>query len=344
MPSRRLHRPAPVAAALMAALALLATACSGGSGSADGSKTPATDRGPRAPSPLTGLPVDADLAARPAVTVKVDDSPEARPQSGLDKADVVMEEKVEGAVTRFLAVFQSEDASSVGPVRSVRPTDPALVSPIRGVFAYSGGIPAFEALIHKAPVVVLTETADQDVFDLRANRSRPYKTYTSTAKLRSKAGGQARPPARLFDFLPLGQAFGPPVATPAVHATVVFGRTTADWDYDPGSGLWRRTTNGTAHTVEGGAQLAFANVVVQRTRYRTTVYRDRSGAPVDEAAVVGTGPAIVLSQGKQVAATWSKASATVPTTYALADGSPVRLAPGRTLVELPPDTAAVTTR
>ncbi|MDP9072211.1 MAG: DUF3048 domain-containing protein [Actinomycetota bacterium] len=329
---------APVLAVVTAVLGLLAAACGG-------SDEGGSDQVAQRPAPLTGLPVDGDVARRPATTVKVDNSPQGRPQSGLDKADLVIEEKVEGTITRLLAVFHSNDAGSVGPVRSLRSTDVGLVAPIGGVFAYAGGIAPFESLIRKAPVEVVTEKTDADTFDLRAGRERPFKTYTSSAKLRAKAGDKAKAPPRLFEFLGPGEAFAPPGAAPAAGATIVFGpRTTATWDYDRASGEWRRSTNGTAHVVEGGGQLAFTNVIVQRTRYGTTIYRDRSGAPVDEAVVVGTGEAIVLTQGKQVRARWAKASQTAPTRYTLPDGTPVRLAPGRTWVELPPDNASVTIR
>ena len=340
MPLRLVPRSASALLVAVVALALLASACSRGDEDQGSSA-----EGPKAPSPLTGLPVDADVASRPAVTVKVDNSPEGRPQSGLHRADVVIEEKVEGTITRFLAVFQSQEADEVGPVRSVRSTDVALVSPIRGVFAFSGGIPAFETLINKAPVTVLTERDDAEAFDLRDSRQRPFKTYTSTTTLRSRAGDEARAPARLFEFVAPGQPFSAPGANPAAHVTVVFGpRTTAAWDYDRARGQWRRSTNGTAHVVEGSGPLEFTNVIVQRTRYRTTVYRDRSGARVDEAAVVGSGEALVLSQGQQVRARWSKTSMSAPTNYTLPDGSPLRLVPGRTWVGLPPDGATVTTR
>jgi len=83
--------------------------------------------------PLTGEPAPhGAVPDRPALAIKVENAPEARPQSGMDKADVVYEEVVEGGVVRFMAVFQSQDAAEVGPVRSVRPVDPDIVSPEQG--------------------------------------------------------------------------------------------------------------------------------------------------------------------------------------------------------------------
>jgi hypothetical protein len=105
----------------------------------DAQKTTTTEA-PKSPAPLSGLPVDPEAAARSAVSVKVDNSPDGRPQAGLDKADLVYEEKVEGGVTRFIAIFQSRDSELVGPIRSLRTTDPSVVSAFGGVFAFSDGV------------------------------------------------------------------------------------------------------------------------------------------------------------------------------------------------------------
>lgn len=345
-PRPRLH---PRLLAVLAALALLAAGCGGGDDdrvgtdgrSGDG---PGTTSEP-VPSPLTGMPLaDAGAAGRPAVTVKVDNGPQGRPQSGIDKADVLIEEKVEGGITRFLAVFHSEDAELVGPVRSVRSTDPGLVASIGGVFAFAGGIPAFERAARAQPVTVVSESVSAEGFQYPAAKRRPFKTYTATAKLRSLAKGNDDPPPRMFEFLPAGQAFDAAGAAPAITAGVSFGRTSFSVDYDAASGTWKRSTDGRPHAVENAGQLAFTNVVIQRTSYRPTSFKDPSGARVDEAVVVGSGDAVVLTQGRQAAVRWSKSSATAVTTYTDAAGRPVRLAPGRTLVALPPADAAITVR
>ncbi|MDP9403171.1 MAG: DUF3048 domain-containing protein [Actinomycetota bacterium] len=344
-------RPKPTslplrALALLAAATLVVSACSsGGDKGATGGDAPPTTVAPR-PSPLTGLILaDGSVADRPVVVVKVDNSPEARPQAGLDNADVVIEEKVEGAITRFLAVFHAEDAELVGPVRSVRSTDAPIVSALGGVFAFAGGIPPFVSLARSAPVTVISEQTQPDAFKLRADRRRPFKTYASTERLRRLAGGRSQPPPRLFELLGEGEAFEPAGATPATHATVVFGGLTrSDWDYDPASRQWRRSTNGTPHMVEGRGQLSFTNVVIQRTPYRLTRFTDTSGTKVDEAVVVGSGDAVILSAGKQVAARWSKPSATAVTTYTDSAGAPIRLTPGRTWVALPSTAATITVR
>jgi hypothetical protein len=342
---RRGCRWAAVAVAGLLALA----GCSGGGdgddaagpradGPAGGGSTPTTEA-PPALSPLTGLA--SANAGRPALVVKIDNAPGARPQAGLEKADVVFEEVVEGGEVRFLAVFQSNDAESVGPVRSVRPVDPDIVSPLGGLFAYSGGAPQFTALIRRAPVTLVGFDELTRAYTKRRDRRAPSNLFTSTAALYAGAQADDGAPPPLFRFLDGGAPFAPPGVAPATHLTVnVSGRSRADWDFDAAAALWRRGTNGTAHTVEGGAQLGFTNVVVQFVPYRNTSSRDQSGNLVPTAAVVGEGPVLVLSGAQMVRGTWAKASPEAVTEYRDSASAPLALTPGSTWVTLAPTGAA----
>ena len=140
-------------------------ACGGGGQQGRGTRRPPAKAKARRPkalpvAPLTGLP-DADrrvASKRCAITVKIDNTQAGHPKYGVDQADVVYEEVVEGGITRLAAIFNSHDPDRVGPVRSVRKTDQSLVWPIGGVFAYSGGAPYAIASINTAPVVRLDET------------------------------------------------------------------------------------------------------------------------------------------------------------------------------------------
>ena len=285
----------------------------------------------------------ASEASRPAVTVKVDDSPDGRPPGGVDAADVVLEEKVEGTVTRLLAVFHSKDSENVGPIRSVRSTDPPLLTPIGGVFVYSGGIPAFVNEVKKAGVTAISELENGGAFKLRSDRKRPYKTYGSTAKFRTFADDKATAPAPMFTFHPPKESFTAAGELPATSATLVFGaRTTTAWAYDAATKVWKRSLNGTAHTVEGGGQLSAANVVILFVPYRATGFRDPSGTQVDKAAVVGTGEGVVLSEGKQVPIKWTKSSEAAVTTYTDSAGTALKMKPGSTWIALPPVGASLT--
>jgi hypothetical protein len=300
---------------------------------------PSTSAVPKVPSPLTGLPVDEDVAARPAVSIKVDNSDEGRVQQvGIDKADVLIEEKVEGTVTRFIAVFQGVDADLVGPIRSVRATDSNIVGAFGGVFTYSGGAPIAVKTLDKTPVVQVSEDKSGDKpFTYPSGKHRPYATYARTKRLREEAKKDAKAPPPFLPFLATGESYAPPTATPATKATVVFGsRTTAVLTWDPASNHWLRATNGSPHTVQNGGQLAFTTVIIQSTPYKSAGYKDVAKNPVDQAVVVGSGSAVVLAQGKQVKAKWSKASPTAMTVYTDESGQPLKFPQGQILVMLPP--------
>ncbi|HEX7166886.1 MAG TPA: DUF3048 domain-containing protein [Acidimicrobiales bacterium] len=344
-------RARALAAALLPAVVL--GACSGGG---DDEKVPAASAGDAAEettttavpvtvaAPLTGVQVDPGAVNRSAVSIKVDNSPQGRPQAGLDTADVIFEEKVEGGVTRFVAVYHSQDEDLVGPIRSLRTTDPAIVSALGGVFVFSDGVAITLKGLKNAPVAVVSERQGAGPFTYPKGRKRPWATFGSTDDLREAGGekGKQVPPA-FFPFLAEGEAFAPSGALPASKVTVDFGgRTSAMLEWDAVSKKWLRTTNGAPHNLSDGSRLSFTNVIVQKTPYRPVGYHDSAGNWVDEAVVVGSGDAIVLVDGKQAKARWTKSSATAVTTYTDLAGAPIRLSPGNTLVLLPPPANAAT--
>lgn len=338
------------ALAIAVLLVTLLTGCSGKSatekaadlvGDEDAQATTTTEE-PKVPAPLSGKPVAADVARRPAVIVKVDNSPDGRPQAGLDDADVIFEERVEGGVTRFVTVFHSRDTELVGPIRSLRTTDPAIVAAVGGVFAFSGGAAISLRRLKGVPVKVVSEEEGGDPFIYPKGRRRPFATFAATARLRKEAQRDAKTPPALFPFLPEAEAFAPADVAPASKASINFGgRTTGSFDFDATTATWLRSTNGTPHLLADGSRLAFSNVIIQFVPYKGAGYKDSSGSQVDEALVVGSGDAVVLVAGKQVKAKWSKPTPTSVTTFTDSKGAPIRLLAGTTLVALPPVGAPV---
>jgi hypothetical protein len=295
--------------------------------------------------PLTGLPVsNAGLAARPALTVKIENAPESRPQAGLQAADVVYEEQVEGGLTRFLVLFHSTDADLVGPIRSLRPTDPQVVRPYGGLFAYSGGTPKFIDMLHATPLQDIGYDTMPQLYDKRRNKRAPHHIYSSTTRLYSAGRKGSKPPPPFSPFVPPGQPFAP-AAPPAVHLSVPMGSTAVDYDWDAAAGAWKRTTNGTPHLLEGGAQLTSTNVIVQFVPYRISPGDfDAIHNPVSVADVLGSGDAWMLAGGRVVKGKWSKPTAEAMTAFTDLAGAPVALLPGRTWVLLAPAGAAAATR
>jgi hypothetical protein len=293
------------------------------------------------PWPLTGVPVEAP-PQRPALAVKIENSSAARPQSGLNSADVVWEEVVEGGITRFVAVFHSTLPPEIGPIRSVRPMDAAIAGPLHGLFAFSGGGPDFVRAIANAGMQVLSQDSGARGFVRSGARPAPHNVYADPAAFLAQADpGHLAPPPGEFLFAAAGQPAGAMVLGAPAAAVVLrlsgVGRPT--WTWSAPDAAWLRSEGAAPATQADGARLRAANVVVLRVDVVNTRFVDPAGNPVPETRMVGGGEALVASGGSAVAATWSKASETAPVVLTGPDGGPVLLAPGNTWVELVPKTS-----
>ena len=318
------------AVAAVAALSLVLAACGGGGGEKKTQKKAAPKE---AVQPLTGLAPAGDSVTRPALEVKVDNTDPARPQSGVDVADVVYEEVVEGELTRLLTIFNSALPDQVGPIRSVRATDPNIVWPLGGVFAYSGGAPQNVDLIRQAPVNAVDETGAGNAMFRERSRRAPLNLFGRPNELIAK-GGQPVPPKPLFQYLGSNEQFaGDPVASMRIGFKPPNDPT---YTYDAASRTWKRSYGLAPFTAQSGQQVAPTNVIVQFTNYEGGV-----GQPTAEGQTIGQGDAWVFSDGKVVRGRWMRPAKEQPAQYVDAAGKPIKLVPGRTWVELLPIGAAV---
>ncbi len=322
---------------LVAVLAVTGASCSKSKPKA---KAPAatTTTAPSATYPLTGLPVTNPAnATRAALNIKIDNVPLARPQAGVNAADVVYEEIVEGGFTRLVGVYQSTDSDDIGPVRSVRPTDPDLVAPFGGVFSFSGGSTRFEALIRSTPgITAVSEGDDKAAYPNHGPHTGDHTAYTSTAALYAHAPAGSKPPPPFSPFVKAGQPFAPAGAVPATAINLTVGTQAVGFNFDAATKTWKRTMDGQPDMLQDGSQIASSNVIIEFVPLVAVEgATDSIGSQVYESKLQGTGDAWVLSDGKIVKGKWSKSSQTAMTTYADAAGAPIPLSPGRTFVELP---------
>jgi hypothetical protein len=280
-------------------------------------------------APFTGLPDPTGVSlTRSSVAVKIENTPEARPQSGLDVADVVYEEVVDGGITRFWAVFNSNAPESIGPVRSVRAMDPQIVTPLGGVVAYSGGTEPNVAAIRATGLVWVDENNAGDAFFREPTRSAPHNLFARSALLWER-GGVPVPPVPLFQYLDTeqGQTFaGEPVTS--FHANYELGYDVSYvWDANVGGWLrFQRTDEPFMAAALAPMQVNATNVIVQYVPYEG----------FGEGNLIGTGEAWVFSNGQLVRGTWVKGFIGAPTEFKDAAGAPILLTPGRTWVELVP--------
>jgi hypothetical protein len=339
--------------ALLAALAATAAACSG-AGSAAPTTVPTTSApttvaetvgttaAPDVSStttvytgpvyPLTGLPVtDPAAAARPALVVKIDNHALARPQSGLNEADIVYEEMVE-VQTRFAAVFHSHGADPVGPIRSGRTQDIDLLGSLnKPLFAWSGGNANVTFAINSSDLVSLNNvnptTQKEGGFFRSPDRKGPHNLYAKTSTLWTLAPPDAEPPPAQFRYLGPGDHRAGD-SSAGVEGDI-FGLAIR-WDYDSAKGVYLRTSDGAPHRDALDGQVSTDNVVVLSVIYKPSGADARS----PEAQTVGSGDAMVFTQGIVVHGTWMRASRLAPFTLVDDSGSPILLTPGRTWVEL----------
>jgi hypothetical protein len=295
---------------------------------------------PPVPWPLTGVASEDDTAVdRPALAVKIENSVEARPQTGLNAADLVWEEVVEGGITRYVAVYHSRFPAEIGPVRSVRPMDAAIAAPLKGLFAFSGGQPDFVAGVGAAGLQVLSHDAGAPGFYRLDTRYAPHDVYADTRVLAGLADAehQAAPPEQ-FDVASAGeQPAAVAAGTPASAIGVTLSKSSSPrWTWSASAGAWLRAEGDTPAVEADGSRLHAANVVVLRVDVVDTSYVDPAGNPVPETVMVGEGDALVATGGHTLAVRWSKVSDDAPVILSSASGGPVRLAPGSTWIELAP--------
>lgn len=295
---------------------------------------------PAAP-PLVVTPPPPALVTGPLVAVKIENTPEARPQAGLDAADLVFELITEGGITRFLAIFQSHVPQLVGPIRSARPEDAALLRPFRALYFVSGARQDVLDELQSAGV----DFQDEDDGPLWRDpgRSAPHDLFASGPDLFSRtdpASKRLGPVDWIFGDPPSGAIPCPPPCAADPGRSIVVpmtGVSTTSFEYEEAAGVYRRLQDGQPDEVMGGGRIGAANVLVLGTEVSEVGCCDPAGNSLTETQVVGSGPAVALRDGRRYRLMWSKPSAAAQIQVAAPDGSPFRFKLGPTWVLLAPN-------
>ncbi|HET6687137.1 MAG TPA: DUF3048 domain-containing protein [Jiangellaceae bacterium] len=319
--------------AVTAATILLAAGCGGDTPQPAPSATASATRTPTAVLPLTGTPApDGSVPARPALVVKVDNTGNARPQLGLSAADLVVEELVEGGLTRLAVMFHSSLPPAVVPVRSVRTTDIGIVAPTGGVLVGSGGASRVLADIDAAGIEVVTE-GDPGMSRDRSRRA-PYNVVLDAGAALGAFGGMTAPAT---PYLPwAGPDAAAPEGTSATTAAVRFSAAhTTRWQWSDGH--WLQADDLAA----AGDGFRPVNLLVLRVTTRDAGYVDPAGNPVPETVLEGSGEALLLTGGQVVNGRWSKSSLAAPLQLRDLTGAALTVPPGRTWIELVPEAGSV---
>ncbi|MEU1555085.1 DUF3048 domain-containing protein [Streptomyces scabiei] len=299
------------AAALLAGCTGTGSEGDGGHGRSDGS---GDDR-------ASASPVGSALA------VKIDNVSAARPQTGLDAADVVYAEQVEGGLSRLMAVYATRFPASVGPVRSARESDLELLRQFHEpTLAFSGAQSKLLPLIDRAPLHAKTPEDAGAAYYRGDEKPVPHNLYLRPEKLVGPPPG----PGALTTGFRYGPA--PDGGTPEDSRTVRYpaARFTFTWSGD--SRRWQVSMDGTPTLTTDGARVAPATVVVQHVPIRPSRFRDYLGNNTPYTQTVGAGRAEVLRDGRVFEAHWEREDATDGTTFTTADGAPMDFARGQVWV------------
>jgi Protein of unknown function (DUF3048) N-terminal domain/Protein of unknown function (DUF3048) C-terminal domain len=288
-------------------------------------------------APLRGTLSDPAELEHPSIAVKIDNHEDARPQIGLNRADIVFEELVEGGLTRYLAVWHSDIPESIGPVRSIRPMDPDIAGPFGGIIAYSGGQEYFVDLMMATPLVnVVFDHDDTGLFERADDRPGPHDVILAASEAVERNSTLAPPPAQ-FVYGTADPLAAPPLAAAATsRIDLVFSESRyPSWDWDPTSRTWLRSQEGAPDVEASGERVHASNVVTLRVGIEWPY------GEVPLTVMVGSGEAWVSAGGRTAHGTWSKDAAGSPIVLTSDEGTPIRLAPGGTWVELVPNEGSV---
>ena len=287
-------------------------------------------------APLTGLPVeDAELLDRRAIVVKIDNHPNSRPQTGLSDADMVIELPVEG-ISRLVGVFHSIDVGTVGPVRSLRPTDWQVAALFDAPLVVSGGQSWVISRNRDKGAYIIGEIGAPVTFRSSSRRA-PHNLYVDVGAARDRADEvelSDDPPAPIWEFGDLPSDTGA-----ATHIRLEFSSSlVAGWEWS--RGVYRRTTNGAVHEwidADGDAAQIEADVLVVLSMDTYLASPPPGGGAARAVESVGSGDAWVFARGRVVEGSWSRESSEDGFTLTTVDGEPLAVPAGRAWVSFFPD-------
>jgi hypothetical protein len=295
-------------------------------------------------SPLTGRPMPEGRPDNPVFVVKIENTDGGAPQYGLDQADLVMEELVEGGLTRLAAFYYSNLPAKVGHVRSLRDTDIGIAAPVGGQVVASGGAAGTYRRVESAGITVFSEDAGSPGFSSDLTKVRPYNRLIN---LRTVARAATSSPI-LGPYLPwtpktaTSTTPAPSESTAAAprrakRATVRFSSSTSTtWALS--GGKWQRTNGHAAQ----GADFEADTMIVMFCKVGDAGYTDPAGNPVPETKLEGKGKAMVFRGNTVTEVEWLKPSLQESITFTGADGGPFTIDPGHVFFELVPnDSGAV---
>ena len=271
----------------------------------------------------------------PVLVVKIDDTNAAHPQIGLEEAEVVYIEQVEGGLTRLAAIFSTVIPQRVGPVRSARISDIDILSQYgRVAYAYSGAQKKLLPVIAAANLQDLgAQRQSPTIYTTDPNRNQPFAMVLRADLLMQKIKEKE---LSVDTAKSVGFVFGDlPEGGKAVQKAVMkWPAATYSADWSAKESRWHLSHNDKLNLADSGVVLGPTTLVIQMVKISPSEYGDKFGGVTPLSETIGTGKAYVLRDGEVFTATWNRASADSGTTFSRSDGSPMNFASGQIWVAL----------
>jgi hypothetical protein len=298
-------------------------------------------------NPFTGLATDPAALQRRALLVKVANTSNVRPQTGLSLADVVIEHYAEGGITRFDALYLTNAPEKVGSVRSCRLIDLELPQIFDAGLVCSGTSPGVKQLMRQSPAFLDNRTMIADLGQFSGCKTCPmYRTrdagvphnlFASTVNAWAtldKAGKNQPSAFRPWAFDPAPPSGGWQVTS--VNIPYTSGAVT--WTYNPATGLWARAYGKRPHTDRlTGQPLTAANIAVVYAHHQPTlIVEDTGGGRSIQIQLWGEGPLHIFRDGRMIEGRWRRPSQSGALEFVDSEGKPIPLKPGNTWIELAP--------
>ena len=271
----------------------------------------------------------------PVLVVKIDDTTQAHPQIGLEDADIIYIEQVEGGLTRLAAVFSSVVPQRIGPVRSARISDIEVMSQFgRVAFAYSGAQRKLLPVIAAANLQDLgAQKQSPTIFTTDPSRIQPYAMVLRADLLMERIEEQNY---QIDSAKNIGFEFGQLQEGGANTSKVVMHWPAATYSasWSAKENRWLLSHNNSVNVADSGIVLGPTTLVIQMVSITPSEYGDKFGGVTPVSQTVGSGKAYVLRDGQRFVTTWNRASATDGTTFSFADGTVMNFDPGQIWIAL----------
>ncbi|MDB5165475.1 MAG: uncharacterized protein JWM00_365 [Candidatus Saccharibacteria bacterium] len=285
-------------------------------------------------SPLTGVEVADDAATKQAVTaIMIENSPDARPQSGLKAAGIVFEAIAEGGITRFLTLHQEDKPQLIGPVRSLRMYYVDWLAPFNASVAHIGGSALALAEVRNGKYRDIDQFFNAGSYWRATDRYAPHNVYTSFERLDALNIAKGYTSSSFTGFPRAdGKASTAPNAT-SIAIDISSALYNSTYTYDAATNLYNRSLAGVPHTDREAGQIT-PSVVIALKVDEVTVMEDGYRQSI---TTTGSGEAIIFQNGIVTTSTWTKADRASQMTFTDAAGKPIALNRGQTWISAVPN-------